>query len=210
MELRAATADDGKPRLTGYAAVFNRDSIDMGNWTERVAPGAFAKSISEGDVRALWNHNTDIVLGRTRSGTLSLSEDEHGLRMTLDPPDTQYVRDLVIAPIARGDVDQVSFGFRAVKERYEYDAERDWVTRTLLEVRLYEVSPVAMAAYPDTIISARALEQIMETRARKAAPEPPTGHSGSEIRDLTLGAWLATEAEALDLEVDLARRKGRL
>ena len=88
-ELRAS-AENEPPKITGYAAVFNQLSEDLGGFYERIDPGAFAKTLQEADVRSLWNHDPNYVLGRTRSGTLLLSEDDHGLAIDVTPPDTSW------------------------------------------------------------------------------------------------------------------------
>src|SRR5262245_46107276 len=108
VNLRAA---DDSPKINGHAAVFGVEADIAGLFWERIEPGAFTKAIGRDDVRALWNHNPDYVLGRNTSGTLRLSEDEKGLAVEIDPPDTQWARDLAIS-IRRGDVSQMSFGFR--------------------------------------------------------------------------------------------------
>lgn len=162
-ELRAVSDDKGVRHITGYAAVFNSLSEDLGGFREKIAPGAFARAIKDDDVRALWNHNSDCVLGRTKSGTLRLSEDEHGLKIECDPPDAQWVRDLM-ASIDRGDIDQMSFGF--IVRRYP-DGSRgaQWVEengediRILTDVELFDVSPVTFPAYPDTEVGLRSLEE---------------------------------------------------
>jgi len=111
-ELRAVAAEGGSVKIVGHAAKFDQLSEDLGGFRERIAPGAFAKTIQSADIRALWNHDANIVLGRNKSGTLRLSEDSAGLAYEVDSPDTQLVRDMVLAPISRGDVNQCSFGFR--------------------------------------------------------------------------------------------------
>jgi HK97 family phage prohead protease len=107
-DLRVMT--EGVPRIAGHAALFDTMSEDLGGFRERIRPGAFAASLAEDDVRALFNHAPNVILGRNRAGTLRLSEDAQGLRIEIDPPDTQAARDLMV-PIARGDVTQMSFGF---------------------------------------------------------------------------------------------------
>lgn len=143
------------PRIVGHAAVFMQPSEEMWGMAEQIAPGAFTKTIKEGDVRALWNHNADYVLGRTKSGTLKLAEDHVGLAISIDPPDVQWARDLMVT-MKRGDVDQMSFAFRAVKETFD-EAAKPLPMRTLLEVQLYDVSPVTYPAYPQTDAGVRAI-----------------------------------------------------
>lgn len=154
-EMRVVAGEDGKPRMiVGYAAVFDKLSVDLFGFRERIAPGAFADSLAAGDdVRALWNHDPNIVLGRTKSGTLRLSEDETGLYVEIEPPDTQQANDLV-AVIARGDVDQMSFSFRAIEDKWSIDESEQYV-RTLTQVKLYDVAPATFPAYPDTSLGVR-------------------------------------------------------
>ena len=151
-ELRADTSGDA-PEIVGYAAVFNVLSNEMWGFREKIAPGAFAASVAEDDIRALWQHDTAHVLGRTKSGTLRLVEDEVGLQVRISPPDTQVGRD-ALALIARGDVDQMSFGFRTLDDEWEEKAD-GMLVRTLKKVKLYEVSPVTFPAYSSTTVGVR-------------------------------------------------------
>lgn len=162
-------AEDEKPKLAGYAAVFNSLSENLGGFREQIAPGAFADSIGDNaDIRAFWNHNSDIVLGRTKSGTLRLKEDENGLYAEIDPPESSAS---ILESVRRGDVNQMSFGFRVNPngDRIEED-EDGMLIRTLLSVRLLEVSPVAFPAYPATSIDARTLEQWKHKASPRVKP----------------------------------------
>ena len=146
------------PSLVGYAAVFNRLSEDLGGFREKIAPGAFRSAIKTSDTRALWNHDSNFVLGRKSAGTLSLREDKEGLRVEIAPPDTQWARDLMVS-IDRGDVSQMSFGFVAEKDSWE-EKQNQPPIRTLEKIReLPDVSPVTYPAYPDTQVAMRSLEQ---------------------------------------------------
>ncbi len=155
--LRVETREDGKRRIVGHAAVFNQLSEDLGGFREQIAPGAFADAIKTDDVRALFNHNPDHVLGRNMAGTLQLSEDSRGLAIEIDPPDTQLARDLLVS-MERGDINQMSFGF-SVRPNGQNWAKDDsgQVVRTLTKVRLFDVSPVTFPAYPQTDVAARDL-----------------------------------------------------
>jgi len=157
-DLRAAS-QDGKPRISGHAATFGQRSVNLGTsyfeWYEQIRAGAFANTIKTEDIRSLWQHDVNYVIGRNRSNTLRLWEDETGLAFEVFPPDTALVRDLVMAPIERGDVNQMSFMFDAVQTNW-IEAEGQPMIRELVEVRLYEVSPVTFPAYPSTDVSARA------------------------------------------------------
>lgn len=176
MEIRAA---DGQPtRLVGYAAVFGELSENLGGFREKIAPGAFAKSLG-GDVRALFNHDPNLILGRTKAKTLALHEDQRGLMVEITPPDTQAARD-VIESIRRGDVDQMSFGFRTKKDDWE-ETDKGEIVRTLIEVDIFDVSPVTFPAYPTTEIAVRSLD------AWKATKEPaPVPDYSDERRKLDL------------------------
>jgi len=153
-EVRIEARAEGKatPVIGGYAAMFNRDSVDLGGFTERIAPGAFAASLDQ-DIRALYNHNTSDLLGRTASGTLSLAEDSMGLTFRLDLPDTQAGRD-VATLVERRDITGMSFGFVTRADNWAKVAGT-WM-RTLLDVQLIEISPVVFPAYPDTAVGMRA------------------------------------------------------
>lgn len=163
LQTRDAINDDPNV-IIGYAAVFNSPA-NISDWfTETIAPGAFSKAISEnGDIRALINHDWNNVLGRTKSGTLRLSEDERGLKFEVDMPDTTFANDLVKS-MKRGDIDQCSFGFRATEETWDYTVEP--ALRTIHEVELYEVSVVSIPAYEDTEVSLRSKEIDREVEQR--------------------------------------------
>lgn len=176
------SAPDGEFHFRGHAAVFDSASEDLGGFTEYVARGAFKNALDRHpDVRALFNHDPNYVLGRTKSRTLDLREDPRGLHYYVKAPDVSYVRDLRTL-MRRGDVDQSSFAFTVERDRW---AEQDGkVTRTILEVRdLYDVSVVTTPAYPEADASARTFD---------AEPEI-TGEPDS-------GAVLAPAGDAADDE----------
>ena len=166
--LRVETRASGRPTLIGHAAVFNSMSLDLGGFRELVAPGAFAATIVEDDVRALFNHKPDFVLGRNRAGTLRLSEDTRGLAFEIDLPDTQVARDLATS-VERGDISGNSFGFQAIEDRWEHGQGGE--IRTLVRVRLFDVSPVTFPAYPATDLAKRSLEAWLETQKEPAVSE---------------------------------------
>lgn len=154
-ELRVARPDGEPPKIIGHAAVFNSLSLDLGGFREQIAPGAFAQSIAEDDILALWNHDPSAVLGRNTAKTLRLVEDEAGLAVEILPPDTQDGRD-VLTLIDRGDVKGMSFGFRTRKDAWT--KQTTGYVRTLLDVQLLDVSPVTYPAYPQTDLAVRAAE----------------------------------------------------
>lgn len=159
-------ADGAAQTLVGHAAVFNRDSeLIFGSFIERIAPGAFAESIAKpDDVRALINHDPNLILARNLSGTLQLKEDEQGLHVTIDPPKTSYAQDL-LESTRRGDISQMSFGFETIDDQWERGQNGQPDIRTLLKVRLLDVSPVTFPAYPDTDVAVRSHELFLKTRA---------------------------------------------
>ena len=150
LEIRAAR---GNPRrLEGYAATFGNEAR-IGDFVETIRQGAFGTSLSSGrDILALVDHDPTRVLGRTKSGTLRLSEDTRGLGFTVDLPDTQAARDL-LALGERGDLGGMSFGFDVPEDGDEWNGNQ----RTLRAVNLHEISVVqAWPAYDGTIINTRA------------------------------------------------------
>lgn len=160
-------ADGDGMTFHGYAAIFNSDSDGAipGFGVERIAPGAFAKSLTESrNLKMFLNHNSDLVLGSTKAGTLRLAEDEIGLRVEADLPDTTTGRDLS-ALLKRGDVDAMSFGFTPVKAQKRTDGV-DGTIHT--EVRLWEVSPVtSWPAYAATSAFVRHFAELSDIE-----PEP--------------------------------------
>lgn len=158
----AARAEGEARKIVGYAAMFNRDANIAGIFIERIAPGAFSAAIGRDDVRALFNHDDNLVLGRTKAGTLRLTEDATGLHYEIDPPDTSLARDLVVS-IERGDVSQSSFAFRPTRE--QWDETGDLPVRTILEAELFDVSPVTYPAYEDTEVGVRARALVAEARS---------------------------------------------
>jgi HK97 family phage prohead protease len=169
------TVKSGKAtKLVGYAAVFNCDSEDLGGFIERIAPGAFTDVLaSNPDTRCLFNHDPNSLLGRTKSGTLVLSQDSTGLSYSCDVADTQCGRD-VLTLAERGDLTQSSFAFRvdpAPGSQKWFDAagkETDmWsgVRRVIYRIaELADVSPVTTPAYPDASVSARSAFLFPEGR----------------------------------------------
>ncbi|EJX64787.1 phage prohead protease, HK97 family [Enterococcus faecium P1190] len=152
--------------ISGYAAVFNSPTRLWEDLDEVIAPGAFSRAVSSSDVRCLFNHDWSNVLGRTKSGTLRLSEDERGLKFEVDLPDTTVARDL-IKSMERGDINQCSFGFIPTEETWDYNSTP--MLRTIHEVELYEVSIVPLPAYEDTEAALRSkedLEKVVEKRKK--------------------------------------------
>jgi len=156
-ELR--NADTVSPTISGYAAVFYRaddpgSQFQLGtDIVERIMPGAF-DAIAADDVRALFNHDSNHVLGRSTSGTLKLSVDAKGLRYDIDLPDTQMARDLRES-ISRGDITGSSFAFTIPEGGQEYREDGDQVVREVRAVNLFDVGPVTYPAYDASTSHAR-------------------------------------------------------
>lgn len=161
-ECRAEASDNGK-RIKGYAIRFHSDSLDLGGFKERIAPEAVDRTLAEGlDVRALVDHDTAKVLGRTRAGTLILRKDSQGLRMELEPdPEISYARDIMRA-VARGDVTGMSFGFRTIADEWDYDGKVPM--RTVTDMKIGEVSIVTFPAYEatDVQVAQRSLQAFQQ------------------------------------------------
>jgi len=164
-DIEARQAEDGTMRMAGYAAVFNEPSVPL-PFIEKIAPGAFRKTLSETpDVRLLVNHE-GLPMARTKNGTMRLTEDERGLYFEAELANTQEARDLYTL-VSRGDVDQMSFAFRVIRQKWNDDRTE----RSLTEVSLADgdVSIVTYPAYPATSVEAReaikrAIAQIKEGR----------------------------------------------
>ena len=149
--------DNGNLAIEGYFAVFNSIYQIAPDLSESIAPGAFDNTLS-GDIRALINHDTTLVLGRTKANTLQLRTDAHGLwgHIDINPNDTDAMN--LYNRVQRGDVDQCSFGFNILNEETDFreDGSVHW---TIKEVELFEVSPCTFPAYEETNIAARTKER---------------------------------------------------
>ena len=168
------------PKISGYASVFNTFYELWPGFRERVAPGAFSKTIAQDDVRALLNHDPNYVLGRNKAGTLTLREDEKGLYYEIIPPDTTFANDLLVS-LKRKDITQSSFGFNIVEQSLKYDKPNDQVERTLTEVRLFDVSPVTYPASPSTEVSVRMTGQTAEPEEIQSGADAPPLISDEEF-----------------------------
>ena len=176
---------DGGTCIEGHAAVFDSWSETLGGifpFKEKVRKGAFAESIGRDDIRALFNHDPNYVLGRNRAGTLELVEDDIGLRVRITPPDTSWARDITTS-IRRGDISQMSIGF--VVEDDEWSSSDGIDTRELKKVRLFDVSPVTFPAYTATDVGVRAMQEydVYKTEQRKMAEETETAVKKAKEQD---------------------------
>jgi len=172
-----------KRKVRGYAAVFGAESENLGGdsyrMIEKIEAGAFDEALKD-DVRALFNHDANLILARSKNGTgtLTLGTDERGLWYEFEAPDTQAGRDLMVS-LQRGDVDQSSFAFTVSREGQKWEEEtRDGVTtarRTITKVsRLYDVSPVTYPAYADASVALRSLDEHKQAELLARASKGPS------------------------------------
>lgn len=197
VEVRAAA--DGSITVSGYAAVFDSPSEDLGGWREVIKRGAFRKVLGDDpDVRLLINHE-GMPLARTKPGTLRLKEDTRGLKIEADLPDTQEARDLGTL-LERGDVDQMSFRFMLALEGREWffpEDPEELPTRIIREFsELYDVSVVTFPAYPATEVGVRGI----------VCGEPIANEDGRLSRDLFDAVCARVDGGELDAS-DADRRE---
>ena len=162
-ELRVSDQEE-EHYIEGHAAVFDSWSETLGGifpFKEKVKRGAFVDSLENDDIRALFNHDPNYVLGRNKAGTLQLREDEHGLHVRILPPNTAWAKDLRTS-IQRGDINQMSFGFTVEEDEWRYEDGYD--VRELKRVKLFDVSPVTFPAYTATDVGLRGMESYNDYR----------------------------------------------
>lgn len=154
------TDDGGKKGIRGMAALTNSLSRDLGGFVERIAPGAFDEALERSDVRALFNHDPNMILGRS-GATLTLRATDEGLEYEI--PDLPKSRADVLEAIERGDVTGNSFAFTVAEDGDTWEKQDDQVVRTITRfAELFDVGPVTYPAYPETTVSARSLERVSE------------------------------------------------
>lgn len=168
-DLRDLRAEDGERRvIRGIAALYNVETMIGGAFREVIRPGAFAKTLSERDQVALWNHDTGKPLGRKSAGTLEIEDREDGIHVAIYPGSRSWDND-AYESIARGDVKGMSFGMDVMKDNAVRTA--DGLLVELLEVRLWEVSPVTFPAYELTSVEARYAQRFIETTQEPVASD---------------------------------------
>ncbi len=165
------------PMIVGYAATSGLATLQ----SEQIDPGAFTKTISEADVRALGNHDADWLLGRMKAGTLRMASDATGLRYEIDVNESDPDGQRALAKVRRGDWDGSSFSYRAIRDEWDWSAEPR--RRRLLEAALIDVGPVTFPAYPDSSAAARALAPIAAKTGR-SIDELVEGMRSGEIRSM--------------------------
>ncbi len=161
---------ESKRSITGYAAMFNKDSEDFGGWIERIAPGAFDEVMND-PAAVLFNHDPNLILARN-GVTATLEVDSKGLKYRFDAPDTQLGNDLLYL-IRNKTIDKSSFAFTTKEVKWsEPDNKKDPAVRTIMKVeRLYDVSPVTYPAYPDTSVAQRDFSGINAEHEKKELEE---------------------------------------
>jgi hypothetical protein len=177
-------SQDATPVISGYAAVFDLASNDIG-WTEEIDPHAFdAVMATNPDVRGLFNHRPDHVLGRTKSGTLKLNIDARGLAYTITPPDTTLAKDLIVS-MRRGDINESSFGFICARDQWT-DNPDGTITRRILEIdQLVDVSIVTYPAYDQASATVRSLPDTMPVEMRSRFERVSDDSESKAVRALT-------------------------
>lgn len=172
-ELRVSTADDGTTTVSGIAIVYNSLSYDLGGFKELVSPGALTNTLQANpDVLCLRDHDAPLLLGRTKSGTLQLTDTPAGLSFTCQLPNTAAGRDLAES-LKRGDIDACSFGFSVISDTWTTNQAGDDI-RTLLEIELYEVSIVSFPAYGATTAALRNCPVEIRSRIESRSLDTPT------------------------------------
>lgn len=198
-ELRAESSDDGSSsKIIGSAAVFDmRSNLLRTPWGEPfrevIKPGAF-DGVMKDDVRALFNHDPNYVLARSKSGTLSLTVSDRSLDYEIDTPATRTIQDLVVAPMKRGDISQSSFAFRVASGGDDWDYDEDGVlVRTITKVSaLLDVSPVTYPAYSqsESGLSTRSLDEFKK--------KGENNHELTELRKAQQANWRAQVNRTLE------------
>lgn len=182
-ECRVDAVDE--KRIRGMAIVFDSLSVNLGGFREIIKPQAVDRTLSEAlDVRALADHDSSKVLGRTRAGTLQLRKEKRGLAVIIEPdPEISYARDLMRS-VARGDVSGMSFGFRVLEDDWREDPETGGAIRDVLDMEIREVSVVAFPAYEatDAMVSKRSLDAL------RAFTQSTAAHKVDTLRRLRLAS----------------------
>jgi HK97 family phage prohead protease len=209
--VRARKGDAAGVVVEGHAAVFSRLSQNLGGFVEQLAPTAFDRTLGDNpDVRALINHDSSALLGRTRSGTLRLAKDSLGLSYEIDMPDRQDARDLLVS-MERGDISHSSFAFYTMPNGDEWaETEQGMPLRTLTAVSIHngDVSPVTYPAYEDTDsgVAGRAYSSFAEARGLDVAHGAEAAKAGT-LRNLISGAATGADLGATRSALAIARAR---
>jgi uncharacterized protein len=172
-EFRVSTNSDGSKTVGGFAILYNSQSVDLGGFKEIVAPGAVTRTLQENpSILCLRDHRTELLLGRTSAGTLTLDDQPTGLNFTVKLPATSAGNDLAES-LARGDIDGCSFGF-TVRNDVWNDTADGTILRTLLDLDLYEISITSFPAYTSTTAALRSAPVEMRNRIEHRDDVAPT------------------------------------
>ncbi len=195
IELRA---EEDNKKIVGYAAVYDQLSEDLGGFKEKIKRGAFTNSIKRNDIKLLFNHDANYVLGRNKSGTLKLEEDEYGLKIEAIPPNTSFAKDLINL-LERGDIDQMSFGFMVNKEEWD-TTDKELPIRTLLDVELFDTSIVVYPAYKQTSVDVRSTKEVLKDFRTKQEQE-------LELEKIDKAKAQERKAEMTKVKLDIVKLK---
>lgn len=180
-ELRVQCGPDGSRTISGYAIRYNEPSVDLGGFTEIVAPGAVTDSLRVNpDILCLRGHDPNLLMGRTKSKTLTLTEDVSGLRFVCKLPSTTQGNDLAES-IDRGDLDGVSFGFSVPSGGDKWSSDKSGnVFRTIFTLNLSEISPCSFPAYPSTSVSIRSCPSELRSLLKRSEDEEDEDEDGCD------------------------------
>ena len=200
IETRVDSTEDGRDLVVGHASVYDSRSNNLGGFYEFIERGAFTEElIANSDVRALINHDPNLILARNTSGTLNLTADERGLKYEFEMPETSYGKDLSIS-MKRGDITQSSFAFTVAEDDWSTDADGNNI-RTIKKIdRLYDVSPVTYPAYnmaeSDLVVAKRGLKEYQESLVEETKEEIIEEKENNLVRN-----------SLISLNIELKKRK---
>jgi len=200
IETRVDSTEDGRDLVVGHASVYDSRSNNLGGFYEYIERGAFTEElIANSDVRALINHDPNLILARNTSGTLNLTADERGLKYEFEMPETSYGKDLAIS-MKRGDITQSSFAFTVAEDDWSTDDEGNNI-RTIKKIdRLYDVSPVTYPAYnmaeSDLVVAKRGLKEYQESLVEETKEEIIEEKENNLVRN-----------SLISLNIELKKRK---
>gem|GEM_PF-927228 len=192
IELRISE-ENGKEKITGFGAVYNSRSVDLGGFTEIVMPGCFERSLKENkDIKSYFNHDPNKILGRTSAGTLKVKDDKNGVHYEADPPNTTYANDLKES-MKRGDVKHSSFAFQVIKDKWE--EKNGEHTRYLEDADIFELGPVTDPAYlgSNSKVRYRSAEKVYEEYLKKESLQRAEEEKEEEIRNSFVEAGIEYE-----------------
>lgn len=194
-------ASNASKSFEGYAARYNEISDVLGNFREKIAPGFF-DDVNRYDVRALFNHDKNFVLGRSSAGTLKLFPDSVGLRVEITPPPAQWAIDLSES-IRRGDINQMSFAFTMPKdgkgEKWEKDSNGNWLRTLIKPNQIFDVSIVTTPAYPQTSVSVNSFVAGIKARAAARKRTLDLLDPGGKVRSQAVAARAAARRRFLQI-----------